>query len=87
MSSFVFAIFFFFFLKVYPNRNLQSNDCVLKSFGLVPLCVVMPPTGYVVKLNWFFALNFSRFFKISFCFITILNIYIVPESKLKARYS
>lgn len=37
-------------LKVKPVREVRSNNCVLKSLGIVPLDVVISPTEHIVRL-------------------------------------
>lgn len=47
----------------------QSHYCVLKKRGIVPLCMVMPPTGQtVVRLTCFTLLLIFRNCFILFCF-------------------
>lgn len=61
MLKFLFSVLFS--VGYMSLREVHSNSCVFKSLGILPLCVIMPPIGYILRFKLiYFILNFRVLF-------------------------
>lgn len=70
--------------RTYPSNSVPLNYPDLKSFGIVPLSMVMSSMGSMARLICFSCFPFFEglLFWMEFCFIIIENIYMLLEPKL-----